>query len=45
MEEFQATDFQRLKNTFGVDWVVLTLPSAGMNCPYRNREVSVCRLD
>jgi hypothetical protein len=44
-KNFQATDFQRLKNTFGVDWVVLTQPSAGMNCPYRNREVSVCRLD
>jgi hypothetical protein len=44
-KDFQAEDFQRLKNKFGVDWVVLTQPSAGMNCPYRNQEVSVCRLD
>jgi hypothetical protein len=44
-KDFQTADFQRLKNVFGVNWVVLTQPSAGMRCPYRNQEVSVCRLD
>ncbi|SPF39653.1 conserved membrane hypothetical protein [Candidatus Sulfotelmatobacter kueseliae] len=50
---FQAADFQRLKNEFGVTWVILSrvdaasdpqnLP-AGMTCPYQNQQVRVCRL-
>jgi hypothetical protein len=49
---FQPPDFERLKNDFGVSWVVLSranvdysIPSPeGMICPYRNEEVKVCRL-
>jgi len=46
-EKFQAADFQRLKNEFGVTWVVLEAKqdSAGsMTCPYQNQELKVCRL-
>jgi hypothetical protein len=43
---FQAADFERLKSLFGVNWVVLTQPPvAGMSCPYRKRDIFVCRLD
>lgn len=39
-------DFQKLKNDFGVDWVVVESPGInGLNCPYQNRAVLVCRLD
>jgi len=49
---FQPTDFQRLKNDFGVNSVVLSRADAqysvsdpnDMTCPYRNQEVKVCRL-
>jgi hypothetical protein len=44
--DFQARDFQRLKECFGVNWVVLANPGVpGLVCPYRNRAVQVCRLD
>ncbi len=53
-QNFQPADFQRLKNDFGVTWVILTradTPSAvqpeaayGMTCPYQNRQLEVCRL-
>jgi hypothetical protein len=44
-KRFQAADFARLQQTFGVNWVVLTSPGVpGMACPYRNRTVMVCRL-
>ena len=44
---FQKADFERLKTRYGVSWVVLVSAgtSKGMNCPYRNREVLVCRVD
>jgi hypothetical protein len=43
---FQRTDFLRLKAEFGVDWVVLAAPGVeGMLCPYRNRQVVVCRVE
>ena len=50
-QNFQPSDFQALKNTFGVSWVVLSKSneanqsSAGMVCPYDNRTVKVCRLE
>ena len=44
--ETSPADFQKLKRTFGVDWVVLETPGVqGLDCPYRNRSVLVCRLD
>jgi hypothetical protein len=43
---FQSNDFQSLKNSFGVNWVILAKPGvAGMTCPYQNRSVMVCRLE
>ncbi len=44
---FGKADFERLKARYGVSWVVLTNPASAreMNCPYRNREVLVCRVE
>ena len=45
-ENFQAADFERLQVEFGVNWVVLQAPvRVGLNCPYSNRVVSVCRVE
>jgi hypothetical protein len=45
-KDFQAEDFQRLKNQFGVDWVVVERPGvAGLDCPYQNKTVLVCRVE
>jgi hypothetical protein len=49
-QSFRAADFQRLKNEFGVTWIVLSRPNddgqgfPGMTCPYQNRQLQVCRL-
>jgi hypothetical protein len=43
---FQTADFQRLKNRFGVDWVVLEGNAAPvMDCPYHNELLRVCRIE
>ncbi|HXX01385.1 MAG TPA: hypothetical protein VEJ00_09240 [Candidatus Acidoferrales bacterium] len=49
---FQGGDFAKLKNEFGVNWVVLSRADAdfssqelGTNCPYRNATVAVCRVE
>ncbi|MGO9862275.1 MAG: DUF6798 domain-containing protein [Terriglobales bacterium] len=43
--DFQAEDFQRLKSRFGVSWVVLVSPGVpGMDCPFENHAVRVCRI-
>jgi hypothetical protein len=43
---FQTRDFQRLKEEFGVNWVVLERPGvAGLACPYENSAVLVCRIE
>jgi hypothetical protein len=41
---FQLTDFERLKAQFGVNWVVVEHPVAGLECPYTNGELRVCRI-
>lgn len=41
---FQLSDFQRLKSEFGVDWVVLGHPVSGLECPYANNGLQVCRI-
>jgi hypothetical protein len=41
---FQVNDFQKLKAEFGVNWVVLEHPVAGMRCPYSNGNLQVCRI-
>lgn len=44
-KDFQAQDFQRLRTSFGVTWVVVQSPGvSGLDCPYRNSTVLVCRL-
>jgi hypothetical protein len=43
-KEFRAEDFLRLKNKYGVTWVVVQQPGvAGLNCVYQNSAVQVCR--
>jgi hypothetical protein len=43
---FRATDFEKLRQVFGVKWVVLATPGvSGLTCPYRNRSVLVCRVE
>jgi hypothetical protein len=45
-KSFQRADFARLKQTYGVNWVVLEKPSSlGLACPYDNARLLVCRLD
>jgi hypothetical protein len=49
---FGINDFRRLKNDFGVTWVVLSREDAAaqgassdsMSCPYENERARVCRL-
>ncbi len=44
-KDFQPADFRRLQTDFGITWVVLQSPGvAGLDCPYRNSTVLVCRL-
>jgi len=44
-EKFQLTDFRRLQQRYGVNWVVVKPPGvAGLSCPYRNQTVAVCSL-
>lgn len=42
---FQPADYHRLQTEFGVNWVVVQKPVSGLDCPYQNTAVSVCRLD
>ena len=50
--DFGAGDFQRLKDDFGVTWVVVSYEDLAfrgtsgdaMTCPYENQRVKVCRL-
>jgi hypothetical protein len=44
-KDLRTADFARLKEKYGVNWVVLEKPGvAGMDCPYQNAAVRVCRL-
>lgn len=44
--KFGPNDFSRLRNEFGVTWVVLqTSSAASMSCLYQNPAVKVCRLN
>jgi hypothetical protein len=45
-KQFTAKDFVRLKQQFGVGWVVLEQPGVpGLDCPYQNSRVRVCRIE
>ena len=42
---FQLKDFRRLQAEYGANWVVLQQPgTAGLDCPYQNAAVLVCRV-
>jgi hypothetical protein len=44
-KSFRTEDFLRLKNTYGVGWVVVQQPGvAGLDCAYQNSVVRVCRI-
>ncbi len=41
---FGPADFARLRKLYGVTWVVVETPGmAGLDCPYQNSAVAVCR--
>ena len=45
-KQFGQADFERLRQKYGVTWVVVQQPGPpGMECPYQNPAVRVCRLD
>ncbi len=45
-EKFGKEDFERLRQKYGVSWVVVEQPGpAGMECPYENPAVRVCRVN
>lgn len=44
-KNFQVEDFLRLKNKYGVGWIVVQQPGvAGLDCAYQNSVVRVCRI-
>jgi hypothetical protein len=44
-KDFQAADFGRLRKKYGLTWIVVQQPGvAGVECPYQNAAVRVCRL-
>jgi hypothetical protein len=45
-KQFGKEDFERLRREYGVTWVVVEQPGpSGLDCPYENPAVRVCRLD
>jgi hypothetical protein len=43
---FRLRDLDYLRDAYHVNWVVMEQPGgSGMNCPYENKVVRVCRLD
>lgn len=44
-KQFQMEDFERLRQKYGVSWVVVEQPGpTGLECPYENSAVRVCRI-
>jgi hypothetical protein len=44
-KNFGIEDFSRLKNIYGVNWVVVQQPgAAGLTCYYQNAAVQVCKI-
>ena len=45
-QQFQMQDFLRLRRQFGVNWILVQRPGGvpGLDCPYKNGTVAVCRL-
>jgi hypothetical protein len=44
-KHFKKQDFLQLQQEFGVNWIVVQSPGVeGLDCPYQNEAVAVCRL-
>ena len=44
-KSFTSENFTQLKTRYGASWVVVQQPGiAGLECPYQNRAVQVCRI-
>ena len=44
-DKLQLQDFQQLQSKYGVNWIVVRVPGApGLQCPFGNAQVRVCRL-
>lgn len=44
-KKFRLEDFQRLRDQYGVTWVIVERPSGqDLDCPYQNNVVQVCRV-
>ncbi len=44
-KDLQVSDFVRLRQSYGASWIVTQQPGiAGLDCPYTNSAVRVCRL-
>jgi hypothetical protein len=42
---FELADFERLKQQFGVDWVLVSYPQPqGLDCRWHNGQLAVCRV-
>ncbi len=45
-QHISADDLRSMKAQFGVNWVILERPSAlTLDCPYKNDQLEVCRID
>ena len=45
-KQLRKADFQRLRQKYGISWVVVEQPGPGeLQCPYENSAVRVCRVD
>lgn len=45
-KHFHTADFEKLAGRYPVTWVVTQVPEPiGLNCPYTNKAVAVCRLE
>ena len=44
-DRFSLDDFQQVARRYPVTWIVTRIPAiAGLNCPFRNTTVEVCRI-
>lgn len=43
-DRFSELDFKRLAHDYRVTWVVTRYPAAGLDCPYTNAVLAVCRI-
>ena len=44
-KKFRSSDFARLKNKYGIGWVVVqTAGGVGLDCVYQNDAVRLCRI-